>query len=593
MALPKYYSLNTKITLSFTLLGLLLLLILFIQIIPNMQEEQSKFKKNQIEHMITLTNEQLKLAVELLLHSRDSRIKEIEIEINEIIRNKKINASRKCELYSYAEARKVLSKNEFISLREDKLVFYTGNQEHMCPKRAESILYSKILKSGKRIVAKCNPSSFKNEHNNLEEDIKKDLGKSFELTKKDHKGKINLIWINTKHENYAKKAIYNINDKTYNNKYCLSKMSSALIPQTGNLTGKEIVESSDTEPIYHLLNSTINKKTYEKPAFTWVKTLNNMPDKKLLFLTTIYEEDFNRDFNSPLLKVLPAAILSFLFAILLGFFIFKRLFKSINILTNTVKEVNDGNINLRSNIKGNDDIAILAKTFDKMLDSIEKNINELDNKVESKTKELRALLEEKEILLKEIHHRVKNNLSMTINLIKLQKSKIDDVKTKSTLTDIQERIFTMELLHKKLYESEDLNSISFKKYILELLEDMNNTYGKDRNIKINSDVDDINMNIEYALPCGLIITECITNAYKYAFDNDRGNINISFKTIENKCILTMSDDGIGLPENININKTKSLGLKLVSTIVKGQLFGKFSHENKNGSVFKVVFKYDI
>ena len=74
MALPKYYSLNTKITLSFTLLGLLLLLILFIQIIPNMQEEQSKFKKNQIEHMITLTNEQLKLAVELLLHSSDSKI---------------------------------------------------------------------------------------------------------------------------------------------------------------------------------------------------------------------------------------------------------------------------------------------------------------------------------------------------------------------------------------------------------------------------------------------------------------------------------------------------------------------------------------
>lgn len=592
MSLPQTYSLNTKITLSFTALGLFLLLILFVQIIPNMKMEQQESKKNQIEHMITVTNEQLKLAVELLIHSRESKHNKIETEINQIIYDNKFDTYKKCEFYSKDEAFKSLNKNELNSLSNMHLSFYTGEEEHMCPKTTKSILYSKILDNGKEIIAKCNPSFFENKYSNLEEDIKNNLQKSFELTEKDHKGKINLIWINTESENYANLPLYEKEDKTYNMKYCLSKMSSSSIPQTGRLTAKEIVEASDSSPIYHLINSKENIEKFDKPAYTWVKTLSNTSGKRLFFLTTIYEEDFNREFNSPLLKVLPATILSFLIVIALGFFLFKKLFKSINVLTTTAKKVNDGNIHLRSNIKGTDDISILAKTFDSMLDSIEKNINQLDKKVEIKTKELRTSLEEKEILLKEIHHRVKNNLAMTINLIKLQKSKIDDEKTKNSLTDIQERIFTMELLHRKLYESKDLNFISFNRYVLELLEDLDGTYGKNKKIKINSDIDDINMNIEYALPCGLIITECIINAYKYAFLNKQGNINISFKIIKNECTLIIGDDGEGLPNGIDINKSKSLGLKLVSTIVRGQLFGEFSHENRDGAIFKISFKYD-
>ncbi|WP_216059381.1 MULTISPECIES: HAMP domain-containing protein [Poseidonibacter] len=102
-------------------------------------------------------------------------------------------------------------------------------------------------------------------------------------------------------------------------------------------------------------------------------------------MTTVYLRDFNRDFYSPIFKILPAAILSILIAVLLGFFLFKKLFKSINILTNTAKQVNEGNLHFRSKIKGEDDISILARTFDNMLDSLEVNINDLDQKVEIKT----------------------------------------------------------------------------------------------------------------------------------------------------------------------------------------------------------------
>lgn len=286
---------------------------------------------------------------------------------------------------------------------------------------------------------------------------------------------------------------------------------------------------------------------------------------------------------------MPAAFLAFFVAVILGFFVFKRLFKSINVLTTTASEVNKGNITLRSKISGIDDIAILGSTFDKMLDSIEENINNLDKKVEEKTKELSGSLEEKEVLLKEIHHRVKNNLAMTINLIKLQKSKIEDEKTKDILVDIQERIFTMELLHRKLYESKDLNSIPFKKYVEELCSDLNKTYSNSRDIKITCDIEDININIEYALPCGIIITESLTNAYKYAFEGNTGEISISFKKNKNNCNLIIKDNGKGLPKDIDINKTKSLGLRLVSSITKGQLHGNFEYKYEKGSSFTISF----
>lgn len=614
--MPKHksYSLNTKITLSFTILGLLLLAVLFIQIIPNMQNEQQEYKKNQIENMITLTSQQIKLGVKLLIHGRETKVNEIEsflrVKVNSFLKNLDYNKEIKleglkenldCNIYIIdnksntllSNSTNILTINEKELIKDDKLSFYIKEQEHMCPKSTQSIIYSKnIIGQEKTIVTKCQPNIFKDKHEDLEVMVKEDLQKSFKLTYKDHKGKINLIWINKKHNSFEKKPLYDVKDKSYNNKYCLSKMSSSDYPETGLLTAKQIVTASDKEPIYHLLNSKENPNMYVNPALTWVKTIKDKEDRKLLFLTTVYLKDFNREFYSPLLKIFPAAFLSLLAAILLGFFLFKRLFKSINLLTFTAKQIDKGKMNLRSQITGDDDISILAKTFDSMLDSIEKNINELDKKVENKTKELRVSLEEKEILLKEIHHRVKNNLAMTINLIKLQKSKIDDDKTKNALTDIQERIFTMELLHRKLYESKDLNSISFKKYASDLIEDLDSTYAEEKDIKINCVIEDINMNIEYALPCGLIMTECITNAYKYAFENNYGNLNIYFKTINNKCTLTISDDGVGLSEDIDINKTKTLGLRLISTIVKGQLFGEFFYKYENGAKFTILFDYD-
>ncbi len=595
MSAPKPYSLNTKITLSFIALGFILLAILFMQIVPNMQEEQKRYKNTEIEHMITLTKGQIKLAVELLVHSRESRLEKIESKLNSVVDKytfdgsidvKSISNDSKCDVYFYEEKKRSFSDKTLNLLRGDGLKISTENQSHMCPKLIKRVFYIKTLEANRRVVLECNPKIFPNEHYNLEENIKKDLEKSFDLTYQDHKGKINLMWLNTKHKDFSSTPLYSIQDNPYNEKYCLSKMSSAPLPQTGTLSGKQIFEASEKKPIKHSLK--INDR--EEKAITWVRTIKDDNDVKILFLTTVYEKDFNRELYSPVFKVFPAAALALIVAIILGFFIFRRLFKSINILSHIASEVNKGNLNLRSNIKGDDDISDLGKVFDSMLDSLEENIKTLDKKVEDKTKELSSSLEEKEVLLKEIHHRVKNNLAMTINLIKLQKSKIEDEKTKETLVDIQERIFTMELLHRKLYESKDLNSISFKKYVEELCFDLEKTYGNNKDIKINYHIKDINMSIEYALPCGLIITECLTNAYKYAFVENTGTITISFTQKENRYTLVVSDNGVGLPEYIDINKSKTLGLRLISSIVRGQLLGTFDYVYKNGSKFYINFR---
>ncbi|WP_320036044.1 histidine kinase dimerization/phosphoacceptor domain -containing protein [Halarcobacter sp.] len=565
-----------------------------------MKKKQKIEKKNQIENMITLTNEQLKLATKLIIHSRQAKIKEVESKLNSLLEKNilkfkskeqlltNLNKKEGCDFFFLEDKKENLLEEQKQLLKIDKLTLYSGNKTHMCPKMTQDFFYTKIVNNN-TLVTRCAANIFVDKHNDLEIQIKDDLQKSFNLTHGEHKGKINLIWINTKHKNYDSKPLYDINDETYNMKYCLSRMSSVRIPQTGKLTGKQIVEASNKEPIYHLLNTKENPNTYDKAAFTWVKDLDTKGDVKLYFLTTMYEEDFNRNFISPLLNIVPAAIFSLVIAIILGFFLFKRLFKSINILTTTAKEVNKGNINIRNNLQGNDDIALLGKAFDNMLDSIKENIENLDRNVEEKTKQLSDSLEEKETLLKEIHHRVKNNLAMTINLIKLQSRKIEDKKTKQILIDIEERIYTMELLHRKLYESKDLNSINFRKYIKELCNDLEKTYSNSKQISIEYDFDEINMNIEYALPCGIIITECVTNIYKYAFLSNQGNIKIGFKKERNSCFLTIEDNGIGLPNSVDFNKPKTLGLKLITSIVKGQLLGNINYKYEDGAKFSIDF----
>ncbi|HWQ19326.1 MAG TPA: histidine kinase N-terminal 7TM domain-containing protein [Methanotrichaceae archaeon] len=204
---------------------------------------------------------------------------------------------------------------------------------------------------------------------------------------------------------------------------------------------------------------------------------------------------------------------------------------------------------------------------------------------------LKASLQEKEVLLKEIHHRVKNNLQVVSSLLSLQSGYVMDYQAREGFKESQNRIRSMALVHEKLYKSADLSRINFSEYIGSIADYLRRSYAMNfRSIRLNLDVDDVSLNIDNAIPCGLIVNELISNCLKHAFPQGKaGDIFLSLHSIDGKIELIVRDNGVGLPKDMDIRKTKSLGITLVSTLVK-QLKGTMEMRSESGTEFKITFK---
>ncbi len=208
-------------------------------------------------------------------------------------------------------------------------------------------------------------------------------------------------------------------------------------------------------------------------------------------------------------------------------------------------------------------------------------------------KELKDSLREKEVLLQEIHHRVKNNMQIISSLLNIQTRYVDDEESVNILKESQNRVRSMAMIHEKLYRSKNFNKIYFADYIESLVWDLFYSY----NIKKGTiipvlDIDDIKLNIETSVPCGLIITELVSNSLKYAFpDQPKGELEVSLKTKGDQYELTISDDGVGFPVNIDFKNTDSLGLQLVNSLTD-QIDGKIELTSApgKGTEFKIYFK---
>ncbi|ACB51228.1 two-component sensor histidine kinase [Crocosphaera subtropica ATCC 51142] len=204
---------------------------------------------------------------------------------------------------------------------------------------------------------------------------------------------------------------------------------------------------------------------------------------------------------------------------------------------------------------------------------------------------LTTSLEEKEVLLREIHHRVKNNLQVICSLLNLQARSVEDTQIKELLRESQNRVRAMSLVHEKLYRSENIASINLADYLQDLAKNIANAY-KNVTTKINLKTD-INpmifLTIDIAVPCGLIINELISNAYKYAFaPGTQGEITLqAMMNNEQSIILTVKDNGKGLPKDFDLDQVKTLGLQLVKTLTN-QLRGQIILGNKQGTHFKIT-----
>ena len=199
-------------------------------------------------------------------------------------------------------------------------------------------------------------------------------------------------------------------------------------------------------------------------------------------------------------------------------------------------------------------------------------------------------LKEKELMVKEIHHRVKNNFQIVSSLLELQTKGIEDKKALALVGEGQTRVKSMALIHQRLYQNES-GLIDFDDYIQHLVKDLSALYASDSKVETNVSSKHMLFDVDTAIPLGLIINELITNAYKYAFkDNENGKLNISIKKIsEGNYKLEVADNGNGLDPSFNIKTAKSLGLRLVNRLTK-QLHGKVSCINNGGAHFEILFK---
>lgn len=217
--------------------------------------------------------------------------------------------------------------------------------------------------------------------------------------------------------------------------------------------------------------------------------------------------------------------------------------------------------------------------------------NHLEEVIDERTTELKQSLKEKDQLLKEIHHRVKNNLQIIISLLNLQMGIETNTLCIGPLEKMKDRIGSMALVHELLYRSSSFSRIPFDSYILELIEAIKDSLLPiDRNIVLKTDLDEIYFPIEMAVPCGLIINELVGNSLIHAFPESReGSVFISLKRHKNRLHLLISDDGVGMPsEGYREGSGETLGYVLVSTLTS-QLHGKMTISSEHGTQTSISF----
>lgn len=235
-------------------------------------------------------------------------------------------------------------------------------------------------------------------------------------------------------------------------------------------------------------------------------------------------------------------------------------------------------------------VAIQDITQQKIL---EETIREGSNEKKRLLDEIRASLKEKELLLREIHHRVRNNMQVISSLLNLQSGYIKDELYSEMFKDCQNRIKSMALIHEKLYLSKNMAKIDFNDYIKNLANGLIRSYRANLNkVVLDVEADDVFLGIDAAIPCGLIINELISNSLKHAFPGGReGKLKVIMRFLNGDNIeLVVSDNGVSIPEDVDIRNTKSLGLQLVIGLVENQLDGKIELNRENGTEFRISFK---
>lgn len=314
------------------------------------------------------------------------------------------------------------------------------------------------------------------------------------------------------------------------------------------------------------------------------KGLEKIGSVEIMFST----HRIKNDMMKMVFLVLFFMVIIIVLRIISDYFFTKGIIKPIGKLVKGSEGVANGDLSQRIDIGRSDEIGKLASSFNAMV----RSLKERNDEIMDHHQKIDASLKEKELLLREIHHRVKNNMQLISSMLRLQSKYISDKKDIEIFEDCRARIKSMALIHEKLYKSKDLSHIDFKLYIRDLAKELYRSYVVDKSIiELNIDVENVFLGIDTAIPCGLIINELISNSLKHAFpEGIKGEISITFRLVDNYDLeLIVSDNGIGLPKDLNLQNTGSLGLELVNTLAN-QVDGELEVNRTGGTRFKIKFK---
>jgi two-component sensor histidine kinase len=234
--------------------------------------------------------------------------------------------------------------------------------------------------------------------------------------------------------------------------------------------------------------------------------------------------------------------------------------------------------------------AVLSQIISNTISSmIQKRVIEL-KRVTDLSRQLQKSLEEKDVLIREMHHRVKNNLNILISLLEIERINEKNENTNMTLTDIQNRIYSIALVHEQLYNVESFTQISMQKYIPSLVEHVKIMTKRSAMVTIEKKIEPIELTVHQAVPCGIILSELLSNAIKHGLRNMSNlHIIIRFLLIDTHvCKIEISNDGVPLPDDFDLNKNSSVGLSLVHSLTR-QLNGEMTVHQKNGVTFSIEF----
>jgi two-component sensor histidine kinase/CheY-like chemotaxis protein len=233
---------------------------------------------------------------------------------------------------------------------------------------------------------------------------------------------------------------------------------------------------------------------------------------------------------------------------------------------------------------------------ERLINKLEKKMLELEREVAERKRaedQIKASLREKEVLLQEVHHRVKNNMQIISSLFSLQSRHIKDKRALEIFKSSQNRVRSMALIHERFYQSEDMARFDFAEYAQSLTSHLFSSHGtKPGAIKLNLKIKDVFLDLKTAIPCGLIINELVSNSLKHAFPGENsGEIKIAMHPLNKDGMeVIVSDNGVGLPKKVDFRKTDSLGLHLVNLLAEDQLHGDIKLDRARGTSFHIRFK---